>query len=115
MRKCVNVTVKTLKRALKKAGLKTTGKKAVLTRRVTMARLKLKGGSIDAFDPYGIIGGDEEDPCNPNFKGYHPPTTPQLEPMSLCRDNMLTTMTRVERRAAVGRPRLPGSSSERPG
>jgi hypothetical protein len=107
------LSIRTLKRALKKAGLKTTGRKAVLTRRAKKARIL--GGSIDAFDPYGIIGGDEEDPCNPNFKGYHPPTTPQLEPMSLCRDNMLTTMTRVERRAAVGRPRLPGSSSERPG
>jgi hypothetical protein len=38
------VTVKTLKSALKKAGLKTTGKKATLTRRAKKA--KLMGGQI---------------------------------------------------------------------
>jgi hypothetical protein len=37
-------TVKSLKRALKKAGLKTTGKKAALTRRVKKAHLKVGGG-----------------------------------------------------------------------
>ena len=37
------VTVKALKRALKKAGLKTTGKKATLTRRARKARL-MRGG-----------------------------------------------------------------------
>jgi hypothetical protein len=37
-------TVKTLKRALKKAGLKVSGKKATLTRRAKKAHLKLKGG-----------------------------------------------------------------------
>lgn len=37
------VPVKTLKRMLKKAGLKTTGRKAALTRRAKKARL-LKGG-----------------------------------------------------------------------
>ncbi len=37
-------SVKTLKRALKKAGLKTTGRKAALTRRAKKAHLKLRGG-----------------------------------------------------------------------
>ena len=37
------VTVKAMKRALKKAGLKTTGKKAALTRRVKKAHLKVGG------------------------------------------------------------------------
>ena len=42
-------SVKTLKRALKKAGLKTTGKKAALTRRAKKAGLHMKGG-IWPFD-----------------------------------------------------------------
>jgi hypothetical protein len=40
-------TVKALKRTLKKAGLKTTGKKATLTRRVKKAHLKVGGGLMD--------------------------------------------------------------------
>lgn len=40
------VPVKTLKRALKKAGLKVSGKKAALTRRAKKAHLKV-GGKID--------------------------------------------------------------------
>jgi hypothetical protein len=39
-----SVTVKTLKRVLKKNGLKTTGKKATLTRRAKKAHLKVGGG-----------------------------------------------------------------------
>ena len=42
------VPVKTLKKLLKKAGLKTTGKKATLTRRAKKARL-MKGG-IDGME-----------------------------------------------------------------
>ena len=38
------VPVKTLKKLLKKAGLKTTGKKAALTRRAKQAKLVKKGG-----------------------------------------------------------------------
>ncbi len=38
------VTVKKLKRALKKAGLKTTGKRATLRARAKKAHLKVKGG-----------------------------------------------------------------------
>jgi hypothetical protein len=37
-------SVKTLKKLLKKAGLKTSGKKAALTRRVKKAHLKMRGG-----------------------------------------------------------------------
>lgn len=53
-RKRRGVSVKTLKRALKKAGLKTTGKKAALTRRAKKARLMRGGVSC------------EEDPNDPN-------------------------------------------------
>ena len=38
------VPVKTLKKMLKKAGLKTTGRKAALTRRAKKAKLMKKGG-----------------------------------------------------------------------
>jgi len=38
------VPVKTLKKMLKKAGLKTTGRKAALTRRAKKAHLKMRGG-----------------------------------------------------------------------
>lgn len=41
------VTVKAMKRALKKAGLKTTGKKAALSRRVKKAHLKVGGGQME--------------------------------------------------------------------
>ncbi len=44
------VSVKKLKRVLKKAGLKTTGKKSTLTRRVKKAHLKLRGGANDDVD-----------------------------------------------------------------
>jgi hypothetical protein len=39
-------TVKALKRALKKAGLKTTGKRATLRARVKKAHLKVGGGGM---------------------------------------------------------------------
>jgi hypothetical protein len=42
-------SVKTLKRMLKKAGLKTSGKKAALTRRVKKAHLKM-GGAVEEED-----------------------------------------------------------------
>ncbi len=44
------VSVKKLKRVLKKAGLKTTGKKSTLTRRVKKAHLKLRGGANGDVD-----------------------------------------------------------------
>jgi hypothetical protein len=42
-----HVTVKKLKKVLKKAGLKTSGKKSTLTRRVKKAHLKMRGGAED--------------------------------------------------------------------
>lgn len=39
-------SVKTLKKLLKKAGLKTTGRKAALTRRAKKAHLKMRGGAM---------------------------------------------------------------------
>ena len=44
-------TVKALKRALKKAGLKTTGKKAALSRRAKKAHLKVGGGEAEMPPP----------------------------------------------------------------
>lgn len=40
------VSVKTLKKMLKKAGLKTSGRKAALTRRAKKAHLKMRGGEV---------------------------------------------------------------------
>ena len=50
------VPVKTLKKILKKAGLKTTGKKAALTRRAKMAKLVKKGGNDKTMIDDGQIG-----------------------------------------------------------
>jgi len=51
-------TVKQLKRMLKKAGLKTTGKRGALTRRAHKAHLKMKGGSVLTPSPLaGPTGG----------------------------------------------------------
>lgn len=44
-RKVKKATVKQLKKMLKKAGLKTTGKRASLTRRAKKAHLKIRGGA----------------------------------------------------------------------
>ena len=44
------VPVKTLKKILKKAGLKTSGKKAALTRRAKKAKLVKKGGDGPSAD-----------------------------------------------------------------
>lgn len=41
------VTVKKMKKVLKKAGLKVTGKRSTLTRRIKKAHLKLRGGAED--------------------------------------------------------------------
>ncbi len=43
-RKVRGATAKQLKKMLKKAGLKTTGRKAALTRRAKKAHLKIRGG-----------------------------------------------------------------------
>lgn len=44
-RKVRGATAKQLKKMLKKAGLKTTGRKAALTRRAKKAHLKIRGGA----------------------------------------------------------------------
>ena len=44
-RKVRGATAKDLKKMLKKAGLKTTGRKAALTRRAKKAHLKIRGGA----------------------------------------------------------------------
>ena len=53
------VPVKTLKKILKKAGLKTTGKKAALTRRAKQAKLVKKGG-VDPTQAEKIKTAEEE-------------------------------------------------------
>ena len=55
------VSVKKLKRVLKKAGLKTTGKKSTLTRRVKKAHLKLRGGADVDPDVKDQVAGAVED------------------------------------------------------
>jgi hypothetical protein len=52
-------SVKTLKRVLKKAGLKVTGKKAALTRRAKKARL-MRGGVAKPVEEVAKVGGEEE-------------------------------------------------------
>jgi hypothetical protein len=53
--KHTGVPVKTLKKLLKKAGLKVSGKKATLTRRAKRARL-LKGGQVFGRAPQSSVG-----------------------------------------------------------
>lgn len=53
--------MKKLKRVLKKAGLKTTGKKSTLTRRVKKAHLKLRGGADVDPDVKDQVAGAVED------------------------------------------------------
>ena len=50
-RRRTGASVKTLKRALKKAGLKVSGKKAALTRRAKKAHLKVGGAGGDGMAP----------------------------------------------------------------
>jgi len=54
------VPVKTLKKILKKAGLKTTGKKAALTRRAKQAKLVKKGGNLDTTQADDVKKAEEE-------------------------------------------------------
>jgi hypothetical protein len=53
-------SVKTLKRVLKKAGLKVSGKKAALTRRAKKARL-MRGGMAKPMDEVEKVGGVDGD------------------------------------------------------
>ncbi len=54
-RKRRGASVKTLKKMLKKAGLKTSGKKAALTRRAKKAHLKM-GGALGVENEQSIVG-----------------------------------------------------------
>jgi hypothetical protein len=62
-------TAKQLKRMLKKAGLKTTGRKAALTRRAKKAHLKMGGAANDESD--GCPKGQQmvEGKCEPITSG----------------------------------------------
>lgn len=54
------MSVKSMKKLLKKAGMKTTGKKAALTRRLKKAGMKMKGGGageISSAPVYGAFTG----------------------------------------------------------
>lgn len=53
------VTTKTLKRMLKKNGLKTTGRKAALTRRAKKAHLTVGGGFMDNLKAKAAAAGQE--------------------------------------------------------
>ena len=70
--KHTGVPVKTLKKLLKKAGLKVSGKKATLTRRAKKARL-LKGGGF--FDNFRYAS--PEDAKNATTKKLRPDTEPK--------------------------------------
>ena len=58
-RKVRGATAKQLKKMLKKAGLKTTGRKAALTRRAKKAHLKIRGGAAGEVveGPQTMAGG----------------------------------------------------------
>ena len=63
------VPVKTLKKLLKKAGLKTSGKKAALTRRAKKAKLMMKGGvTTEGMEEEGISEADKALKEEPGFK-----------------------------------------------
>jgi len=63
------VPVKTLKKILKKAGLKTTGKKAALTRRAKKAKLMMKGGlAMEGTTELGKSSADNALDKEPEFK-----------------------------------------------
>ena len=70
-----SVTVKTLKKALKKAGLKTSGKKATLTRRAKKAHLM--GGALG--DACITLQGEEG---TENENGVCVPTPPSPPPQA---------------------------------
>lgn len=57
-RRTRGATVKQMKRMLKKAGLKTTGKKASLTKRAKKAHLKIRKGGADG--PMGVVTEKDE-------------------------------------------------------
>ncbi len=67
-RRTRGASVKALKKMLKKAGLKSTGRKSALTRRAKKAHLKIRGGENGA-----VMKGDEtleELPAAPGGRRY---------------------------------------------
>lgn len=58
-RRRTGASVKTLKKVLKKAGLKTTGRKAALTRRAKKARL-MRGGDAKPLPEVAKVGGVDD-------------------------------------------------------
>jgi len=70
-RKVRGATVKQMKKMLKKAGLKTTGKKATLTRRAKKAHLKIRGGANGEVVEGGAMkaGGAALTPASVNQTG----------------------------------------------
>ena len=56
-RRVRKATAKQLKKMLKAAGLKTTGRKAALTRRAKKAHLKIKGGAAGPVEEGPMSGG----------------------------------------------------------
>lgn len=65
-RRTRGATAKQLKRMLKKAGLKTTGRKAALTRRAKKAHLKIRGGQDGGL---GVVEKDGEEVEAPTMGG----------------------------------------------
>lgn len=60
-RRSHTVKTKVLKRLLKKAGLKTSGRKAALTKRAKSAHLIRGGASSGTNEQMGIVAGHEQD------------------------------------------------------
>lgn len=61
-RRTRGATAKQLKKMLKRAGLKTTGRKAALTRRANKAHLKIRGGANGEVVGLGDKPVDKEEP-----------------------------------------------------
>ena len=68
-RKVRGATAKQLKKMLKKAGLKTSGKKAALTRRAKKAHLKIRGGGEVVEGPQTMAGGSALTPASVGQSG----------------------------------------------
>ena len=68
-RRVKGATMKQLKKMLKAAGLKTTGRKAALTRRAKKAHLKMKGGEVLTGGLNEIAQGGGSAPLTPAAAG----------------------------------------------
>lgn len=68
-RKVKKATVKQLKKMLKNAGLKTSGKRAALTRRAKKAHLKIRGGGNGSVvEGAATVGGRRRSRRSRGFK-----------------------------------------------